>query len=43
MAIKRIIAFGDSWTYGDELLDPKFSAYPDSGMRDHYDEIKNIG
>jgi len=40
MAIKRIIAFGDSWTYGDELLDPKFSAYPDSGMRDHYDENK---
>ena len=40
MAIKRIIAFGDSWTYGDELLDPQFSAYPDSGMLDHYDENK---
>ena len=38
MAIKRIIAFGDSWTYGDELLDPQFNAYPDSGMLDHYDE-----
>jgi len=38
MAIKRIIAFGDSWTFGDELLDPQFSAHPDKGMLDHYVE-----
>ena len=40
MAIKRIIAFGDSWTYGDELLDPQFGSHPDNGMLDHYDENK---
>jgi hypothetical protein len=38
MAIKRIIAFGDSWTFGDELLDPQFSAHPDKGILDHYTE-----
>ena len=40
MSIKRIIAFGDSWTFGDELMDPQFDGWPDGGMLDHYDENK---
>jgi len=40
MPIKRVIAFGDSWTFGDELMDPQFDGWPDGGMLDHYDENK---
>jgi hypothetical protein len=41
MPIKRIIAFGCSWTYGDELIDPKFRHLDHlvvEEFKDHYDE-----
>jgi len=37
MAIKRIIAFGDSWTFGDELVDPQLQG---TDFRDHDDSNK---
>jgi len=42
MAIKRIIAFGDSWTYGDELVDPQFRNIDIHAKEfaDHYDSNK---
>ena len=42
MAIKRVIAFGDSWTFGDELVDPQFRGTDihDWEFRDHYDSNK---
>jgi len=40
MPVKKVYAFGDSWTFGDELMDPQFSSWPDGGMLDHYDENK---
>jgi len=31
MTFKKIVGFGDSWMYGDELLDPELSGrYPDA-------------
>ena len=38
MPIKRVIAFGDSWTFGDELVDPQFRDLNEDEFRDHYDE-----
>lgn len=38
MSIKKVIAFGCSWTYGDELIDPKFQHLDETQFRDHYDE-----
>ena len=40
MPIKRVIAFGCSWTYGDELIDPQFRHLDETEFRDHYDENK---
>jgi hypothetical protein len=40
MPIKRVIAFGCSWTYGDELIDPQFRHLNETEFRDHYDENK---
>ena len=40
MPIKRVIAFGCSWTYGDELVDPQFRHLDETEFRDHYDENK---
>ena len=37
MKIKKLVAFGCSWTYGDELIDPKFGT-DDPLLKDHYDE-----
>ena len=40
MPIKRVIAFGDSWTYGDELVDPALRHLNEEEFRDHYDSNK---
>ena len=40
MPIKRVIAFGCSWTYGDELVDPQLRHLGEDEFRDHYDENK---
>jgi len=37
MPIKRVIAFGCSWTYGDELVDPALRHLDEDEFRDHYD------
>lgn len=36
MTIKKLVAFGCSWTYGDELVAPEFQDLPDDQFRDHY-------
>ena len=41
MPIKRIIALGCSWTYGDELIDPQFRHINHlvvDDFKDHYEE-----
>jgi len=38
MTIKKVYAFGCSWTYGDELIDPQFKDLNEDDFRDHYDE-----
>lgn len=40
MKIKKLVAFGCSWTYGDELIAPEFQNLSESEFRDHYDENK---
>jgi len=40
LPIKRLITLGCSWTYGDELIDPKFRHLGENEFRDHYDENK---
>jgi hypothetical protein len=38
MKIKKLVAFGCSWTYGDELVAPEFRDLNEAEFRDHYDE-----
>lgn len=38
MQFKKIIGFGDSWTYGDELMDPQYLAVDPNG---HYSDVQN--
>ena len=40
MKIKKLVAFGCSWTYGDELVAPEFRNLNEAEFRDHYDENK---
>ena len=47
MTFKKIVGFGDSWMYGDELLDPKLiQQYPDAhtcwDQNDHYRHQHNF-
>jgi len=38
MKINKVVAFGCSWTYGDELVAPEFRDLSESEFRDHYDQ-----
>jgi hypothetical protein len=38
MKIKKLIAFGCSWAYGDELIDPQFQHLSEDKFKDHYDQ-----
>lgn len=38
MKIRKLVSFGCSWTYGDELVDPQFRNLSEDQFRDHYDE-----
>jgi len=40
VSIKRIIAFGDSWTFGDELVDPALRHLDEDEFCDHDDSNK---
>lgn len=39
MQIKKIVGFGDSWMYGDELMDPNYLAEHPNG---HYSDEQNF-
>ena len=38
MKIRKLVAFGCSWTYGDELVAPEFQDLSEDEFRDHYDQ-----
>ena len=38
MKIRKLVVFGDSWSYGDELVAPEFRDLSEEDFRDHYDE-----
>jgi hypothetical protein len=39
MHFKKIVGFGDSWMYGDELMDPGYAKQNPSG---HYSDEQNF-
>ena len=41
MTIRKVVCFGCSWTYGDELIAPEFRHLSDSDFRDHYDNNRS--
>lgn len=38
MKIRKLVTFGCSWTYGDELIAPEFRDLSEDEFRDHYDQ-----
>ena len=39
MKFQKIVGFGDSWMYGDELMDPEYAAQHPEG---HYSDEQNF-
>ena len=39
MQFKKIVGFGDSWMYGDELMDPEYAKQTPDG---HYSDEQNF-